>query len=61
MALRLAATNAWRDDMNSIKANARQAGVLYLLSAITGVFSLIYIPSVFIVPGDATATARNIT
>jgi hypothetical protein len=46
--------------MSSIKTTARQAGVLYLLSAITGVFSLLYIPSKFIVPGDATATARNI-
>jgi hypothetical protein len=47
--------------MNSIKARARQAGVLYLLLAITAPFNLMYVPSAFYVPGDATATARNIT
>lgn len=46
--------------MNSIKATARQAGILYFLVLITAPFQLIYIPSVFIVPGDATATAANI-
>lgn len=46
--------------MNSIKARARQAGVLYLLLAITGAFATIYVPGAFIVAGDATATARNI-
>lgn len=46
--------------MNSIKAAARQAGVLYLLLAITAPFNLMYVPRAFIVPGDATATARNI-
>jgi hypothetical protein len=46
--------------MNSIKAKARQAGVLYLLLGITAPFHLLYIPSAFFVTGDATATARNI-
>jgi hypothetical protein len=46
--------------MKSIKTTARQAGVLYLLLGITGVFHLLYIPSAFFVPGDAAATARNI-
>ncbi len=47
--------------MNSIKAAARQAGILYLLLAITAPFNVMYVPRAFIVPGDATATARNIT
>ena len=42
MELRLAATNAWRDDVNSIKAKARGAGVLYLLFAIMQRFNVIY-------------------
>ena len=46
--------------MNSTKETARVAGLLYLLLAITGAFSLIYIPSAFIVRGDATATASKI-
>jgi hypothetical protein len=46
--------------MNSIKATARQAGVLYLLLG-TSAFNIVYVPAAFIVPGDATATARNIT
>lgn len=31
-----------------------------MLGAITAPFNLMYVPSAFIVPGDATATARNI-
>jgi Domain of unknown function (DUF4386) len=46
--------------MNSIKKTARVAGLLYLLMAITGAFSIMYIPSAFIVSGDATATANKI-
>jgi hypothetical protein len=46
--------------MNSIKATARQAGMLYLLTAILAPFSLIYIPTTLFVPGDAAATAHNI-
>lgn len=46
--------------MNSTRAIARQAGVLYLLLAIMAPIHLIYIPSLFIVPGNATATAHNI-
>jgi len=61
MTLRLAATNTRRDDMNSIKAKARRAGALYLLLAIVGSFNLMYMSGAFIVPDDATATARNIT
>jgi len=47
--------------MNSINKTARIAGLLYLVLALTGVFSLIYVPSALIVFGDATATADNIT
>jgi hypothetical protein len=46
--------------MNSTKKAARFAGLLYLLMSIPAPFSLIDIPSVFIVPGDATATANKI-
>jgi hypothetical protein len=46
--------------MNSTKKAARTAGLLYLLTSIPGAFCLIYIPSRFIVSGDATATASKI-
>ncbi|HKW63168.1 MAG TPA: DUF4386 domain-containing protein [Candidatus Acidoferrum sp.] len=46
--------------MNSAKKQARVAGLLYLLASIPGVFCLIYIPSHFIVSGDAAATASKI-
>ena len=46
--------------MHPTKATARQAGVLYLLLALIGPIDDLYIPNTFIVPGDATATARKI-
>jgi hypothetical protein len=46
--------------MNSTKKAARVAGSLYLLASIPGIFCLLYIPSAFIVRGDATATANKI-
>ncbi len=46
--------------MNSKKKNARIAGLLYLLIAITGGFGIMYAPSSIIVPNDATATANNL-
>ena len=46
--------------MVSKKKAARIAGVLYVLLALTGVFSLIYVPTTLVVFGDATATAENI-
>ncbi len=49
------------NDMISKKRTARIAGLLYVLLALTGIFSLIYVPSTLIVFGDATATANNIT
>ena len=47
--------------MNSTKSKARTAGFLYLALALTGIFSLLYVPNTLIVFGDATATANNIT
>jgi Domain of unknown function (DUF4386) len=38
---------------------ARIAGLLYLIGGVTGVFGILYGPSL-LVPGDAAATARNI-
>ena len=46
--------------MNSTKKTARIAGALYVLLALTGVFSLIYVPTALVVFGDAAATAENI-
>ncbi|HEX7808864.1 MAG TPA: DUF4386 domain-containing protein [Thermoanaerobaculia bacterium] len=40
---------------------ARIAGLLYLIVVITGIFSIAYVPSRLIVPGDAAATLHNIT
>jgi hypothetical protein len=45
--------------MTSRKQNARTAGWLYLAVAVTGGFSMLYVPSL-IVAGDAAATLRNI-
>src|SRR6266542_3277272 len=45
-------------NMNSIKATARRAGALYFLFMIVGLVDMFGFS--FIVPGDATATARNI-
>ena len=46
--------------MNSDKRTARLAGLLWLLSAVTGGFGLAYIRSNLIIPGDAAATVINI-
>lgn len=45
--------------MSAIKATARRAGALYFLLMIVGLVDMFGF-SGFIVPGDATATARNI-
>lgn len=39
---------------------ARLGGALYLAMGLSGAFALVVIPSKFIVPGDATATANRI-
>jgi hypothetical protein len=46
--------------MASIKATARQAGALYFLFSVVAVIGEFLFPA-FMVPGDAAATARNIT
>ena len=46
--------------MNSTKKTARIAGVLYFVNAVTGLFSIIYVPSKLFVSGNAAATAHNI-
>ena len=46
--------------MSSAKKTARFAGLLYLLASIPGAFSILYVPSHFIVSGDAAATANKI-
>ena len=46
--------------MNSIKKQARFAAILYFLNALPAPFALLYVPSVLIVRGDATATANNV-
>ena len=47
------------EKMNPNKT-ARIAGFLYLILLPFGVFSLLYVPSTLIVPGDAATTASNI-
>jgi hypothetical protein len=46
--------------MNSINMTARMAGLLYLALAVLSAFGLVYVPSMILVSGDATATATNI-
>jgi hypothetical protein len=46
--------------MHPIDKAARTAGAIYLLAILVGPFSLIYIPTVLFVSGNATATAHNI-
>jgi len=46
--------------MESRKKTARVAGLLYLLTSIPGFFALLYVPSHFIVSGNAAATAGKI-
>ena len=46
--------------MNPNKSTARLAGFLYLIVVLTGMFSLLYVPSQLIVPGDSAVTVSNI-
>ena|ERR1039457_5215567 len=46
--------------MTSDKKTARIAGLLYLLLAITGAYSILYVPSQIMVRGDVAATAVKI-
>lgn len=47
--------------MENMKHIARLAGLLYLLLAVIGPFSLMVVPDTLIVEGDAAATAANIS
>ena len=46
--------------MPSPKTTARLAGLLYLISGLPNVYSYVYLPKAFVVPGDAAATAGRI-
>src|SRR5664279_4991304 len=46
--------------MTSIKTTARIAGLLYLLQIPLGVFGIVYVPKVLMVPGNMDATVSNI-
>ena len=46
--------------MKTIKKQARFAAILYFLNALPAPFALLYVPSVLMVQGDATATAHNV-
>jgi hypothetical protein len=46
--------------MNTIKKQARFAGLLYLVACLPAPFALIYVPNTLIVPGDAAATANHV-
>ena len=46
--------------MNSIQKIARAAGILILMMVVIAPFSMLYVPSTLIVPGDAATTASNI-
>lgn len=46
--------------MKSIQKTARITGFLYLLLIPLGVFGIVYVPSVLVVPGDIATTISNI-
>jgi hypothetical protein len=47
-------------DIRSLKRQARRAAILYFLNGLPAPFALLYVPSVLIVRGNATATANNV-
>jgi hypothetical protein len=49
-----------KENKNSIQKTARIAGVLILILVVIAPFSMLYVPSTLIVPGNATTTANNI-
>jgi hypothetical protein len=49
-----------KEKMNSLKKTARIAGLLILIISVFAPFSMMYVPSNLIVPGDAATTANNI-
>lgn len=46
--------------MNSTNKTARWAGLLYFVAVVTGIFSLIYVPSQIHVPGNVSATVDHL-
>ncbi|MGH1337854.1 MAG: DUF4386 domain-containing protein [Aureispira sp.] len=46
--------------MDSVKKKAKTAGLLYLLIAIVGGFSIGYVPSIIVSPDNATETSNNL-
>ena len=48
------------EKVNSIKTTARIAGLLYLLLVPLGIFGMLFVGSMLVVPGNAAATASNI-
>ena len=46
--------------MKSIKKDARIAGLLYLIAVLSGIISLVYVPSKLIIWGNAAETYNNI-
>jgi hypothetical protein len=49
-----------REEMRSLKKTARIAGILILALTPFAFFSMMYVPSNLVVPGDAAATGANI-
>lgn len=49
-----------RNNVYSLKKTARFAGLLYLLIILTGVYTVIYVPSKIIIWGDAVGTSKRI-
>jgi hypothetical protein len=45
---------------NSLNTTAKTVGILTLLIAVIAPFSMLYLPSMLIVPGDASKTVQNI-
>lgn len=49
-----------KEKVNPIKKTARVAGILYLMMTPFAIFSIFYVPTNILVPGDAATTANNI-
>lgn len=49
-----------KENINSIQTTAKITAVLILVMAVIAPFSMLYIPSALVVPGDAATTAHNI-
>lgn len=49
-----------KENINSIQTTAKITAVLIIVMAVIAPFSILYIPSTLVVPGDAATTAHNI-